>query len=386
MKTINRRSFLSSSGIAAAGIGSMALTHVPGTITDSGELFRKINFTRDGLDLSPLEYSVILGEGIWQVQADSYSRGGIVEELENKFASLLGKESAIFMPTGTLANHIAIRKLAGNRKKAIVQAESHIYRDSGDCAQELSGITLLPLNEGRVSFNLEMLIKEIGRITSNRVYKPIGVISIESPVRRLDNTVIPYDEMKSISDFARDNGIAMHLDGARLFNASVHTGIAVETYARLFDTVYISMYKNFNAPSGAILAGDADFIEGLYHTRRMFGGGLPQVWNFAAIALTYADSFISDYTAALGNFRKLSQLLRETDGFRVEELVHGTNVFKLRMDERKDAQKVKDILYGKGIVLPAPENNCFSMKINPSLNRRTPESIAVFFHEAVVQS
>jgi threonine aldolase len=386
MRTINRRTFLSSSGIAAAGMGTMALAHSPGNFTDPLELYQKINFTRDGLDLSPAEYSVILGEIIEQVQADAYSRGGIVEELENKFASLLGKEQAIFMPTGTLANHLAIRKLAGSRKKAIVQADSHIYRDSGDCVQELSGITLLPLNEGKVTFSLEMLRKAIWRNNANRVYKPVGVIVIESPVRRLDNRVFPYEEMEKISAFAKENGIAMHLDGARLFNASVHTGIGLETFTGLFDTVYVSLYKNFNAPSGAILAGDSGIIKGLHHERRMFGGGLPQAWVFAAIALRYADSFISEYTTALGRFRRLSDLLGETEGLRVEELDHGTNVFKLRMDERKDAQKVKDILYGKGIVLPDPENSCFKLKINPSLNRSEPDLLAADFRHAVDQA
>ncbi len=106
-----------------------------------------MHFTGDGLDLTPLDYSKLLvklaEEG--KIKPDSYSLGGSIEELELKFAKLLGKESAIFMPTGTLANQIAIRSLANGASKVIVQDTSHIYNDSGDCLQTLSNLNLIPL-------------------------------------------------------------------------------------------------------------------------------------------------------------------------------------------------------------------------------------------------
>ena len=84
--------------------------------------------------------------------SDSYSLGGVVEELETQFARLLGKEQAVFMPTGTLANHMAVRALAEGPSRVIVQEESHLYQDEGDCAQTLSGLTLVPLAAGRATF------------------------------------------------------------------------------------------------------------------------------------------------------------------------------------------------------------------------------------------
>jgi len=106
-----------------------------------------IHFRSDGLGLSPAEYTRLLarlaeGEGI---AADEFSLGGVVERLERRMAELLGKEVAVFMPSGTLANHLALRLLGQRGRRVLVQRESHIYRDCGDCAQELSGLTLVPL-------------------------------------------------------------------------------------------------------------------------------------------------------------------------------------------------------------------------------------------------
>ena len=252
MNKFDRRSFIINSGIIA-GVASTGF-RFPTNTQQNKELKSMqelVQFTRDGLDMTPLEISYMLQELAkkGEIQADSYSRGGIVEKLEDKFADMLGKESAVFMPTGTLANHIAIRKLTGNKKRVIVQADSHIYRDSGDCAQNLSSLTLLPLNKGQVGFTLKDIKKTIITNNENRVETPIGAISIESPVRRHHNAMFDFEEMEKISEFARENQIGMHLDGARLFNAVVHSGIDATSFADLFDTVYISMYKDFNAPS-----------------------------------------------------------------------------------------------------------------------------------------
>jgi threonine aldolase len=106
-----------------------------------------------------------------KIKADYYSNTGVVEEMENKFAKLLGKESAVFMPTGTLANHIALRKLADNNRKVIVQEQSHVYNDTGDCTQTLSGLNLIPLGKQKVEFSLSD-VEEIIAATKREGLKP----------------------------------------------------------------------------------------------------------------------------------------------------------------------------------------------------------------------
>ncbi len=383
---MKRRGFIQSSGLIVGGI-STGFTNIGSGKTQPDEiksLKKIVKFTRDGLDMGPVEYSWELNQlaESTKIKVDYYSQGGSILELENKFAELLGKESAIFMPTGTLANHIAIRKLARNRKRVIVQADSHIYRDSGDCAQTLSGINLIPINPGIVGFTLDDLEEIIDRTQKNRVKTEIGAISIESPVRRHNNAMFDFEELKKISEYARKNNIGIHLDGARLFNACAHSGISPSTFAEFFDTVYISMYKNFNAASGAILAGSRDFTKDLFQTRRMFGGGMPQSWPFAAIPLKYADSFLDEYKKAIIQSIKLFELLNKIPSFSVEEIPNGSNVFILKL-KNADPEKLKSQLAERGIEIPSPSGQIFSMKINVTLNRDTPENIASKFKLAL---
>ena len=379
----SRRDFFRTTGLTAAGLGTMSFSS-PLSSADKKRLSRlrsAVRFTRDGLDMHPLEYSALLlqlaDEG--QIPVDHYSRGGVVEALEEKFADLLGMESAVFMPTGTLANHIAVRKHAALRggRRVIVQADSHLYNDAGDCAQTLSGLNLLPLAPGKTAYTLTQVQQAVASTRQGRVKNRVGVISLESPVRRHHNATIPFEEMKKISSWARKEGIALHMDGARLFNAVAHSGIDAKEYASLFDTVYVSMYKDFNAASGAILAGPAGFTKDLYHTRRMFGGGMPQVWPFAAVALHYADTFLPDYKKAMENANRLISLLSADDRFRIERIPNGTNVFLLHLNG-PDPEKYREQLLKKNIELPPPAINFngFALKINTTLLRAAPEEVA----------
>ena len=152
------------------------------------------------------------------------------------------------MPTGTLANHLAIRALCGTKTRVIVQEQSHLYHDSGDCVTQLSGINLVPLARGRTGFTLEELKEAIVESTSGRVANPVGAVMIESPVRRQMGQVVPFQEMKAMTDYCSDQGIGTHLDGARLYMMSAASGIGPREYSKLFDTVYISLYKYFGAP------------------------------------------------------------------------------------------------------------------------------------------
>jgi threonine aldolase len=205
---MKRRGFIELGGLLAASAApftSMAdkLQRAPADPTSN-----ETDFMFDGISFSPSAYAAMLmqmaDEG--KIKTDNYSNGGVVEALENKFANLLGKESAVFMPTGTLANHIAIRKLADNHRRVIVQEQSHVYNDTGDGAQTLSGLNLLPLGKNEAGFTLEEVMATETRTQTGRVQTHIGVISIETPVRRQFDRMLPFDSLKIIADYARNNG------------------------------------------------------------------------------------------------------------------------------------------------------------------------------------
>jgi threonine aldolase len=384
---MQRRRFIEMGGLLATTFAQFNTFASMPNVKMPGENNKQIDFIYDGTVLSPKEYTVLLmklaDEG--KIKPDTYSIGGVVEELENKFATLLGKESAVFMPTGTLANHIAVRRLAGNNRRIIVQEQSHFYNDSGDCAQTLSGLNLIAIAENVVDFSVNDVIESVNKAKTGRVETRIGVIAIETPVRRKQDRIFEYEKIKPITDFAKNNGIKTHLDGARLFVQSAHTNIEPAKYGALFDTVYTSMYKCFNAPSGAILAGTKQFTESLFHERRMFGGGLPAAWPFAAIALYYADSFMNDYKTAWINAQKFFSILKREERFTISELENGTHVVRLDI-KGKDLNRFKDSLAKRNIEIHAPIDNGFFLKINPTINRIQPEKLAELFMNLLKES
>ena len=298
MARVDRRQFFRIGGLAsgAAGLPRVAFGDA---IDDRAD--RTVRLSGDGVGLTPTQYAGLLNQLVEAAgfAPDSYSLGGIVDQLEDECARVLGKERAIFMPTGTLANHMAVRALARGSSRVVVQEESHFYQDEGDCAQTLSALTLIPLAPGRATFSADDVQRVIDQTKAGRVVSRVSAISIESPVRRKQGERFDPIELKKIIALARREGIRLHLDGARLFLQAAYTGESVADYARPFDTVYVSLYKYFNAASGAILAGPRELLDGMYHGRRMFGGGLNHVWPFALVARHYLDGFSDRYSRAV---------------------------------------------------------------------------------------
>lgn len=382
---MDRRRFLGVSG-AAAALPMLAALGTPATANAATTLFKSVNFASDGLGLSPAEYAAVLGGIVSQdgFEPDYYSQGGVIRELERRFARLLGKDDAIYLPTGTLANHPAVRKLAGDDRRVLVQAESHLYNDSGDCAQTLSGLNLVPLAEGSRTLPVEEVERWLQRSDSGRVETHVGVIAIESPLRRRHHEMADFDALRRVSSLARERGIRLHLDGARMFNLPLHSGKSLHEYSALFDTVYVSLWKHFNAGSDAILAGNAAFIEGLYHQRRMFGGALPHAWPAAAVALRYLDGYLEDYAKAWQVADRLIALLQDTSRFSFEKLPQGTSRFFVTV-AGVGADRFRERLARRGVALSHghPETGRFAMQVNPTLLRVSADSLAGAFSEAV---
>jgi threonine aldolase len=338
----------------------------------------------DGIPHTPGEYAQLLATlaNAGNLAVDDYSRGGVVEQLENRMAALLGKEAAVWLPTGTLANHLAVRLLAGNRRRVLVQAESHLFNDCGDCAQTLSGLHLVPLAPGRATFTLEEVERAAYDASLGRVETPIGAIQIETPVRRRHGERFDFEEMKKVAAWARAHNVGLHLDGARLFLESAYAARPVKEYAALCDTVYISMYKYFNAASGAVLAGPKALLAGLYHTRRMFGGGLPQVWPFAAVALHYLDGFEARFRAARDAAERVIAALGKDSNFGLERIPNGTNIFRLRVFG-VNAPVYQHRLDNAGISAGNPTGDWFHIQVNETWTRRPAMEIAESFRGAL---
>lgn len=366
---MRRRTLLSAAPLLATSAAAAA---------PSVESSRIVHAIGDGIHHTPVEYAALLQKLAPGVEADSYSLGGVVTKLEQSVAAALGKEMAVWFSTGTLANHVAVRLLAGEKRRVFMQHESHLFNDCGDCCQTLSGLHLIPLAPGKATFTVEDLEREWERGGSGRVAVPAGALQIETPVRRRSGEMFDFGEMQRISRWARERGVGLHLDGARLYLASAYSGIPVRDYAALFDTVYVSMYKYFNAASGAILAGPKRLLENLFHTRRMFGNGLSQVWPFAAVAQHYFDGFPERYVRAVANGEKVIQALSQDPRFEIARIPGGTNIFHLQMKAGfSAAQDLQQGARQRGrFLLPPPnKNGRFTLQVNETWNRATPGEI-----------
>jgi threonine aldolase len=206
----------------------------------------------------------------------------------------------------------------------------------------------------------------------------VSVISIETPVRRKQGERFDSIELQKVLALARREGIRLHLDGARLFLQAAYTGQSVADSARPFDTVYVSLYKYFNAASGAILAGPRDLLEGMVHVRRMFGGGLSSVWPFAAVALHYLTGFSDRFSRAVQTSEDLIRDLSRHDGLAIDRIPSGTNLFRLRV-RSSDPVAFQSRLATRGVILPAPERDTFLVAVNETLNRMSAAELTDAF-------
>jgi threonine aldolase len=379
---VSRRGFV---GTLGATVGAGCLPYVPVFANASVEPDRVVHTSGDGIGITPREYAVLLNRLCQgrDVADDNYLLGGEVEVFERHWATLLGKETAVFMPSGTLANQLALRALAGSRRRVIVPEVSHIYNDTGDACQTLSGLTLMPLAPGRATFTSADVEAVLTRTAGGRVATDVGAIVIESPIRRLSGQMFDWDEAKRIAALARDKGIAMHLDGARLFIASAYTGISPAEYAAQFDTVYVSLWKYFNCGIGAILAGPKRVLDGMFHVRRMFGGNLATGWNAALVARHFMDGFEERLKSAVTVSETFYSAMAKHPRIALERIPNGTNLTRV-MFKGVNAAGVAKRLAERGIAMSAPSGAAtVTFGVNETWNRMTAADLVRAFEQSL---
>jgi threonine aldolase len=389
---IDRREFIQKSTGLVASFAFSGLTRqtlAKPTLTYDA----KINFWSDGPIIEPVEYAKQLLEltSTSKLVADAYGKGRIMKELEELFAAETGKESCVFLPTGTLANQLAIRVLSGTKNKIIVPETSHIYRDEADAAQVIHNKRLVPLAPGKACYTVNGLESYFATLTKEEVFPgSIGVLCIENTNRRCNEEIVELAEMKKIFQFAKNNNIPVHLDGARLYMASAYSGVSVKEYATQADTVYISLYKYFGAGTGAVLCGDKEVIDSVRVLSKPMGASTYQNWMHACMALAYHKQFFQEYPEVIKCGQAFSSHINNVSKFfRVEEFVNGSNTLKLlpktsfRKNEFINNLKNKEEIQ----VLPFEEDlGFFSIKINTSLLSRSTESVVKSFERAASEA
>jgi threonine aldolase len=226
-----------------------------------------------------------------QVGDDVYGEDPTVNRLEAMAAQLLGKEAGLFVPTGVMANQLSIKLHTRSGDEVIVESSSHIIRFEGGSASALSQVQLscVPGDRGILS------LKPIqAAVRVKNVHNPsTTLLCLEQTHNVGGGSIYPLKTIETLTSWAQEHGLARHLDGARLFNAVIASGISAAEYAQHFDTVSFCLSKGLGAPVGSMIVSTQENIEKLRRLRKMFGGGMRQVGILAAAGLYALEHNIS---------------------------------------------------------------------------------------------
>lgn len=221
---------------------------------------------------------------IAEVGDDVFKEDPSVNKLQEYAAELLGKEAALYVPSGTMANQICLRILTEPGDEIICEKDCHIFNYESGSPAALSGLQLNTL-EGKLGVISPEQVEEAIRPVSAYYMARTRVIEIENTHNRAGGTIHPLENIKALRQLADKHNLYLHLDGARIWNASVETRIPVNEYAKYFDTVSCCLSKGLGAPVGSIIASTKELINKAFRIRKAWGGGMRQVGVIAAAGL-----------------------------------------------------------------------------------------------------
>ena len=253
-----------------------------------------------------------------------------VDRLQSRCAELLGKEAAIFVPSGTMANQIAVRLHCQPGDELICDVESHIYNYEQGAFAQLTGVATRTV-EGRYGVLAVEQLRELIRPDNEHMVRT-RLVWIENTHNRGAGRIQPYQNLADICRWAEQNGLRRHLDGARLFNAAVASGIAVADWARHFDTVSVCFSKGLGAPIGSALAGPRDLIRLARRHRKVLGGGMRQAGIIAAGALYALENHVERLAEDHANAKVLAEAIRATEGLELQPPEIDTNMIIFHVD------------------------------------------------------
>jgi threonine aldolase len=218
-----------------------------------------------------------------EVGDDVFGEDPTVNKLQEKCADISGKEKTLFVPSGCMANQLAVKAHTQPGDEVICESECHIFNYETAAPAILSNVQMMTVRGEYGVMQLDEIKKFVR--TKEYYFPRTRLICLENTHNRAGGVIQPIEVIKEISEFAKANGIMMHMDGARIFNASIETGITVKEYASYFDSISFCFSKGLGAPVGSILCGSHNFIAIAHKWRKIIGGGMRQAGILAAAAL-----------------------------------------------------------------------------------------------------
>ncbi len=281
---------------------------------------------------------------------DVFGEDPSINALEAKTASLFGMEAGLFCPSGTMTNQLAIKTHTQAGDEVICEELSHIYQYEGGGIASNSGasVKLLRGNRGRITAD-----QVLAAIHPEDVHKPISkLVSLENTCNRGGGACYDFSEIEAIQKVAKSNGLGLHLDGARIFNAIVHKKEDPTQYGKVFDSISICLSKGLGAPVGSVLLGATPFIKKARRWRKVFGGGMRQAGSLAAAGIYALDNHVErlkeDHSKALEIKTALLKKDFVKEIFEVE-----TNIVIANIEGKYNATQLAAALKEKNILVIA---------------------------------
>jgi threonine aldolase len=281
---------------------------------------------------------------------DVFGDDPTVNRLEAETAALLGKEAALYTPSGTMANQLAVRGHTEPGDEVLVEGQAHLYYYESGAPAALSGVMCRCLNGQRGIFTAADV--EAALRPPDQHFAPTRLVCVENAHNRGGGKIWPRETLREVVAAARQHGLRLHLDGARLWNASVATGIPERDYAVPFDTVSVCFSKGLGAPVGSALAGPRVFIDRVRRFRKMFGGGMRQAGIIAAGALYALRHQRARLAEDHANAKALAAGLAAISGLAVNVEEVETNMVRFRVLAMPAAELVRR-LQARGVLVLA---------------------------------
>jgi threonine aldolase len=267
-----------------------------------------------------------------EVGDDVYREDPTVIRLEDQTANLLGKEAALFVPSGTMGNQLGIRVHCQPGDEFLCNSDCHIFMYEQAAAAQLFGLSARPIAAEGHLLTLEQLQD---KVRPDDVHHPrTRLVTLENTHNRGGGCVLPYDEVVRICQWAKEQGLARHLDGARLFNAVVASGISAADWTQHFDTISVCFSKGLGAPIGSALVGPREKIEQARRLRKALGGGWRQAGILAAAATYALENHIDRLAEDHANAQTIAEAVRQSDGLTLDPPQVDTNIVIFRLDEQ----------------------------------------------------
>jgi threonine aldolase len=285
-----------------------------------------------------------------EVGDDVFGEDPTVNALQEKVAQLLGKETAIFVPSGTMANQLAIKSHTQPGDEVIIEATSHPYNFEGGAGAALSGVQFYCLKGIRGILDACQIEEAIR--SEDHHFPVTRLICLENTHNRGGGSIYPVEKIAEIYRLAKSKGLLTHLDGARLWNASVATGIKPHEYAQWADSVSVCLSKGLGAPIGSLVAGSKTFIDRVHRFRKMFGGGMRQVGIIAAAGIYALDHHFARLKEDHQNAKRLALGLKELKGVSIDPGQVETNIIIFHIaDPGMTAPQMAEAMKRNGVLI-----------------------------------